>query len=133
MLDFTNEYLFLIVYDVCCVYRHEIINDCYAVFLGMRWRMMMKIFLSSWIKAVRLILMMREEKGAKPFIVKLGLALALSFAGFIYSRFRARRIKPNNTSPQGHPSGLFLPHVNILSLSFSPMFLWMMNLYFLYV
>ncbi|KAL1298254.1 hypothetical protein HN51_042634 [Arachis hypogaea] len=50
---------------------------------------------------------MREEKGPKPFIVKLGLALALSFAGFIYSHLRAKRVKPsNNTSPtQGPPSG----------------------------
>ncbi|XP_057738365.1 protein CHUP1, chloroplastic-like isoform X2 [Arachis stenosperma] len=51
--------------------------------------------------------MMREEKGPKPFIVKLGLALALSFAGFIYSHLRAKRVKPSNntSSTQGPPSG----------------------------
>ncbi|KAE9616179.1 hypothetical protein Lalb_Chr04g0263011 [Lupinus albus] len=44
----------------------------------------------------------KEKKVMKPIVVKCGLALALTFAGFLYSRRRVRRIKP---SPKGHPSG----------------------------
>ncbi|RDX81416.1 Protein CHUP1, chloroplastic, partial [Mucuna pruriens] len=46
-------------------------------------------------RAIRLIvaMMIREERGVKPVLLKFGLALALSFAGFIYSRLRTRRIK----------------------------------------
>lgn len=35
-----------------------------------------------------------EKSNIKPLIVKFGLALVVSFVGFIYSRFRNRRIKP---------------------------------------
>ncbi|KAK7381711.1 hypothetical protein VNO80_00258 [Phaseolus coccineus] len=47
----------------------------------------------------------KEEKGMKPFLLKCGLALALAFAGFLYSHIGAKRIKPSPTSPKGHPSG----------------------------
>lgn len=67
----------------------------------------------------------REEKGMKPIVLKFGLALALTFAGFVYCRIRVRRIKPSPTSPRRHPSGLFLLHINI-SLFFS-FFCSMMN------
>lgn len=68
-------------------------------------------------REIRLIVMMmiREEKGVKPVLLKFGLALALSFAGFIYSRLRTRRIKPSK-SRKGCSFGLFLPLSNILSL-----------------
>ncbi|XLS73965.1 hypothetical protein HN51_030830 [Arachis hypogaea] len=57
---------------------------------------------------------MREEKGPKPFIVKLGFALGLSFAGFIYSHLRAKRVKPsNNTSPTQGLSFSQRSHTNI--------------------
>ncbi|KAL5156657.1 Protein CHUP1, chloroplastic [Glycine soja] len=61
------------------------------------------------------MMMIREEKGVKPVLLKFGLALALSFAGFIYSRLRTRRIKPSK-SRKGCSFGLFLPLSNILSL-----------------
>ncbi|KAJ1420245.1 hypothetical protein SESBI_14376 [Sesbania bispinosa] len=41
----------------------------------------------------------------KPILLKCGLALALTFAGFLYSHMRTRRIKPSGTSPRGNPSG----------------------------
>ncbi|KAL2332323.1 hypothetical protein Fmac_019904 [Flemingia macrophylla] len=40
------------------------------------------------------MMMIREERGVKPVILKFGFALALSFAGFLFSRLRIRRIKP---------------------------------------
>lgn len=54
-------------------------------------------------------MMVREESGRmKPILLKCGLALALTFAGFIYSHIRARRIKPPSaTSPKEQPLGLF--------------------------
>lgn len=53
--------------------------------------------------------MVREEKGMKPILLKCGLALALTFAGFLYSHFRTRRIKPSPANSSiGHHSGLFL-------------------------
>ncbi|MCI35086.1 protein CHUP1 chloroplastic-like, partial [Trifolium medium] len=48
-----------------------------------------------------------EEKGMKPILVNFGLALALSFAGFICSRLRITTINhsPNPNSPtSGHES-----------------------------
>lgn len=42
--------------------------------------------------------MIGEEKGVKPVLLKFGLALALSFAGFLFSRLRTRRIKPSKSS-----------------------------------
>jgi len=50
-------------------------------------------------------LIVREDKGMKPILLKCGLALALTFAGFLFSHFRIRRIKP---SPKEPSSGLFL-------------------------
>lgn len=44
-------------------------------------------------------MMKKEEKGMKPILVNFGLALALSFAGFICSRLRITRV-----SPTGHES-----------------------------
>ncbi|XP_020227631.1 protein CHUP1, chloroplastic [Cajanus cajan] len=46
----------------------------------------------------------KEEKSMKPFLLKCGLALALTLAGFLYSHVRTKRIKPSATSPRGHPS-----------------------------
>ena len=42
---------------------------------------------------------MKEKSDIKPLILKFGMALALSFAGFIYSRLRTRRIKPSLPPP----------------------------------
>ncbi|TKY64425.1 CHUP1 [Spatholobus suberectus] len=48
----------------------------------------------------------REEKSKmKPILLKCGLALALTLAGFLFSHNRTRRIKPPATSPGGLPSG----------------------------
>ncbi|XP_045788274.1 protein CHUP1, chloroplastic [Trifolium pratense] len=44
----------------------------------------------------------REDKGMRPIVLKCGLALALTFAGFLYSNLRTRRIKP---SPKGNLPG----------------------------
>ncbi|KAK7271945.1 hypothetical protein RJT34_28232 [Clitoria ternatea] len=51
-----------------------------------------------------MMVMIREERGAKPILLKFGFALALSFAGFLFSRFRTRRIKPSK-SRKGRSSG----------------------------
>ncbi|KAJ7951685.1 protein CHUP1, chloroplastic [Quillaja saponaria] len=50
-------------------------------------------------------MMVREQRDIKPFVLKLGLALALSFAGFVYSRLRTRRIKPSPSLPSPCSSG----------------------------
>lgn len=47
--------------------------------------------------------MKKEEKGMKPILVNFGLALALSFAGFICSRLRITRVSPTGRS-SGHES-----------------------------
>lgn len=47
--------------------------------------------------------MKKEEKGMKPILVNFGLALALSFAGFICSRLRITRVSPTGRS-LGHES-----------------------------
>ncbi|XP_027336365.1 protein CHUP1, chloroplastic-like isoform X2 [Abrus precatorius] len=52
-----------------------------------------------------LIVIAREDKGMKPILLKCGLALALTFAGFLYSHIRTKRIKPSPTSPRRHASG----------------------------
>jgi len=59
--------------------------------------------------------MIGQEKGVKPVLLKFGLALALSFAGFLYSRFRIRRIKPSK-SRKGGSFGWFLPYQYFISL-----------------
>ncbi|KAL6140790.1 hypothetical protein ACLB2K_059083 [Fragaria x ananassa] len=41
-----------------------------------------------------------KTRDIKPLLVKFGVALALSFAGFLYSRLRMRRIKPSQPSPR---------------------------------
>ncbi|XP_061338836.1 protein CHUP1, chloroplastic-like isoform X2 [Gastrolobium bilobum] len=46
----------------------------------------------------------REERGMNKILLKCGLALALTFAGFLYSHIRTRKIKPSATSPRRHPS-----------------------------
>ncbi|RDX96377.1 Protein CHUP1, chloroplastic, partial [Mucuna pruriens] len=46
-----------------------------------------------------------EEKGMKPFLLKCSLALALTFAGYLFSHIGTKRIKPSATSPRGNPSG----------------------------
>jgi len=43
--------------------------------------------------------MIKERKDIRPLLVKFGVALALSFAGFLYSRITARRIKPSDSPP----------------------------------
>ncbi|AES67906.2 hypothetical protein MtrunA17_Chr2g0330791 [Medicago truncatula] len=49
------------------------------------------------------MMMKKEEKGMKPILVNFGLALALSFAGFICSRLRITRVSPTGRS-LGHES-----------------------------
>ncbi|GAB4850359.1 hypothetical protein Ancab_029661 [Ancistrocladus abbreviatus] len=44
-----------------------------------------------------------ERQGVKPLLIKFGVALALSFAGFLYSRLRTKRIKPPPQSPPSLP------------------------------
>ncbi|KAK6911984.1 hypothetical protein RJ641_024077 [Dillenia turbinata] len=41
---------------------------------------------------------MKEQKDIRPLLLKFGVAVALSFAGFLYSRLRINRIKPSNSS-----------------------------------
>ncbi|WJX74709.1 hypothetical protein P8452_58328 [Trifolium repens] len=51
------------------------------------------------------IIVMKKEKGMKPILVNFGLALAISFAGYICSRLRITGIKPSSNSPtSGHES-----------------------------
>ncbi|KAB1218482.1 Protein CHUP1, chloroplastic [Morella rubra] len=45
----------------------------------------------------------REKRDIKPLLLKFGMALALSFAGFLYSRLRTRRIKPSPPPAPGSP------------------------------
>ncbi|KAI3416959.1 uncharacterized protein J3R85_014952 [Psidium guajava] len=47
--------------------------------------------------------MVGEKGGIKPILLKFGVVLALSFAGFLYSRIRTRRVKPK-LPPSGSPS-----------------------------
>ncbi|KAK7255497.1 hypothetical protein RIF29_28908 [Crotalaria pallida] len=47
----------------------------------------------------------KDKRGMKPILLKCGLALALTFAGYFYSRSRVRRVKPSPKSPKGQPSG----------------------------
>lgn len=56
----------------------------------------------------------REKRDIKPLLLKFGMALALSFAGFLYSRLRTRRIKPSPPPAPGSPglSFFFSPYVN---------------------
>ncbi|KAK7349220.1 hypothetical protein VNO77_06410 [Canavalia gladiata] len=47
----------------------------------------------------------REEKGIRPILLKCGLALTITFAGFLYSHITTKRIKLSDSSPKAHPSG----------------------------
>ncbi|KAK6914810.1 hypothetical protein RJ641_019927 [Dillenia turbinata] len=42
--------------------------------------------------------MMKEKKDIRHLLLKFGVAVAISFAGFLYSRLRINRIKPSNSS-----------------------------------
>lgn len=44
-------------------------------------------------------MMIKERRDIQPLLVKFGVALALSFAGFLYSRIRTKRIKPSIAPP----------------------------------
>ncbi|KNA16301.1 hypothetical protein SOVF_090400 [Spinacia oleracea] len=46
-----------------------------------------------------MMMMINGRRDIKPILVKFGVALALSFAGFLYSRVRIKRIKPSGPSP----------------------------------
>lgn len=48
--------------------------------------------------------MVRDKRDIRPILLKFGVALALSFAGFLFSRFRTRRVKPRLPPPTGSPS-----------------------------
>ena len=39
------------------------------------------------------MMMVKEQREIKPLLLKFGVALAISFAGFFYSRLRTKRIK----------------------------------------
>ncbi|KAI3865934.1 hypothetical protein MKW92_032962 [Papaver armeniacum] len=43
--------------------------------------------------------MMKDKKDIRPLLVKLGVAFALSFAGFVYSQFKIRRLNQSITPP----------------------------------
>ena len=53
-----------------------------------------------------MMMMIKERRDVKPLLVKFGVALALSFAGFLYSRIRTKRIKPPDSPPPPPSSGL---------------------------
>ncbi|KAM5579217.1 protein CHUP1, chloroplastic [Rosa sericea] len=46
------------------------------------------------------MIMAVKSRDIKPLLLKFGVALALSFAGFLYSRLRTRRIKPSQPPPR---------------------------------
>lgn len=47
---------------------------------------------------------MKERKDIRPLLVKFGVALAISFAGFLYSRIATKRIKPSDSPPPASDS-----------------------------
>lgn len=49
------------------------------------------------------MMMTKERKDIRPLLVKFGVALALSFAGFLYSRIRTKRINPSDDSSPSPP------------------------------
>lgn len=58
------------------------------------------------LKLVNLNMRVRENSEINPILLRFGVALAFSLAGFLFSRFRTRRIKPSITTlPSDHPSG----------------------------
>ncbi|KAK9690154.1 hypothetical protein RND81_09G108300 [Saponaria officinalis] len=46
-----------------------------------------------------ILMLIKERRDVKPLLVKFGVTLAISFAGFLYARFRNKRIKPPNSPP----------------------------------
>lgn len=46
---------------------------------------------------------MKEKSDIKPIILKVGVALALSFASFLYSRLKARRVNRSLPPPPPPP------------------------------
>ncbi|XP_021749873.1 protein CHUP1, chloroplastic-like isoform X2 [Chenopodium quinoa] len=46
-----------------------------------------------------MMMMIKDRQDIKPILVKFGVALALSFAGFLYSRIRIKRINPSDPPP----------------------------------
>ncbi|KAI4355567.1 hypothetical protein L6164_004327 [Bauhinia variegata] len=56
---------------------------------------------------------MRDKRDIKPVLLKFGVALALSLAGFLYSRLRTRRFKPSTTQPSARPSDHDESEVNL--------------------
>ena len=72
-------------------------------------------------------MMEREKKDIKPLLLKFGVALALSFAGFLYSRFRTKRIKSSPPPPLPRSLGscfFLISNLLIVDLS-SPSFKFM--------
>ncbi|KAH9614253.1 hypothetical protein KSS87_013116 [Heliosperma pusillum] len=47
-----------------------------------------------------MMMMIKEKRDVRPLLVKFGVALALSFAGFLYVRIRTKRIQPSNSPPK---------------------------------
>lgn len=48
---------------------------------------------------------MEEKRNLKPILLKFGVVLAISFAGFLYSRFRIRKKRPRLPPPSSSSSG----------------------------
>ncbi|CAI8608069.1 unnamed protein product [Vicia faba] len=65
------------------------------------------------------LIFVREDKTMKPILLKCGLAFALTFAGFLYSNYRARRIKssPKDHRSSGHGSEVSLGGIRASSSS----------------
>jgi hypothetical protein len=61
---------------------------------------------------------MKKEKGMKPILVNFGLALAISFAGYICSRLRITTIKHSSNSPTSGLLSFQFHHEIQLSKSF---------------
>ena len=123
-----NMYALLNFHDVYCVSRHK--PEMGLVFFSLEWdgwwwwwrgpRWSLCLYLSMEKRIIRsFFYSVVRKKCMKPFLLKCGLALALTFAGFLYSHIRTKRIKHSTTSPRGHHTRLFLPpHVNISVFSF---------------
>ena len=64
------------------------------------------------------MMMMKEQRDIKPLLLKFGVALAISFARFLLSRLRTKRIKPSSPphSPRSLGSHFFFPLYQIVLL-----------------